>query len=241
MAEQQPKAAADGPAVYIDEDTGKDSADAGSESSPYKTLQYAYISTEGGSSSYLTRKSQTGEVAEGADESSRLEWKPATKSALKKAATMLKVHKQKQGKEQELALREKKDEEARQAAMEEAKKIVVQDPGTPSFKIRLDATSYTGADGKQVPVVLKSGTGAGSGTRVRVLGRAQQIRKQKANMFVELRDGYGKMQVVFTGDLAKTYDAITLTRESSMEIYGEMWEVPAGAKAPMDRELHADY
>ncbi|KAI7605842.1 asparaginyl-tRNA synthetase, partial [Hortaea werneckii] len=40
---------------------------------------------------------------------------------------------------------------------------------------------------------------------------------------------------------AKTYDAITLTRETSMMITGEMWEVPPGAHAPNNRELHADY
>ncbi|KAK5074625.1 hypothetical protein LTR16_008969, partial [Cryomyces antarcticus] len=49
------------------------------------------------------------------------------------------------------------------------------------------------------------------------------------------------MQCVITGQLAKTYDAITLARETSMEIYGEMWEVPAGAHAPDNRELHVDY
>lgn len=60
-------------------------------------------------------------------------------------------------------------------------------------------------------------------------------------MFVELRDGYGKMQCVFTGPLAKTYDAATLNLESSIEIFGEMYQVPAGAKAPLDRELRVDF
>ena len=49
------------------------------------------------------------------------------------------------------------------------------------------------------------------------------------------------MQCLLSGTLAKTYDALTLTRETSMEITGELWEVPAGFRAPLDRELHADY
>ena len=34
---------------------------------------------------------------------------------------------------------------------------------------------------------------------------------------------------------------MTLTQETSVEIYGEMWEVPAKQHAPDNRELHADY
>ena len=49
------------------------------------------------------------------------------------------------------------------------------------------------------------------------------------------------MQCLLSGKLAKTYDALTLARETSMEVFGELWEVPAGAHAPLDRELHADY
>lgn len=60
-------------------------------------------------------------------------------------------------------------------------------------------------------------------------------------MFVELKDGYGKMQCVFAGNLAKTYDALTLQQETSMEISGELYQVPAGARAPFNRELHVDY
>jgi asparaginyl-tRNA synthetase len=49
------------------------------------------------------------------------------------------------------------------------------------------------------------------------------------------------MQCLLSGKLAKTYDALTLSRETSMEIFGELWEVPVGAHAPLHRELHADY
>lgn len=50
----------------------------------------------------------------------------------------------------------------------------------------------------------------------------------------------GKLMLA-KGKLAKTYDALTITRETSVEILGELREVPAGAHAPGNRELHADY
>jgi asparaginyl-tRNA synthetase len=49
------------------------------------------------------------------------------------------------------------------------------------------------------------------------------------------------MQCIFTGQLAKTYDILTLQQESSIEIYGELFEVPEGATAPLQRELRVDY
>lgn len=49
------------------------------------------------------------------------------------------------------------------------------------------------------------------------------------------------MQCIFTGQLAKTYDILTLQQESSIEIFGELFEVPEGATAPLQRELRADY
>lgn len=60
-------------------------------------------------------------------------------------------------------------------------------------------------------------------------------------MFVTLRRGMNLMQCLLSGTLTKTYDALTLARETSMEIFGQLWEVPAGLYAPLNRELHADY
>jgi asparaginyl-tRNA synthetase len=207
---------------YIDEDVGHDTAEqTGDESLPYKSLGHAVL-TRGETAKFKTRKSVTGEVAEGADPSSRLEWKDAAKSALKKAVNYAKTQKKKAGKEEEqLALRQK-EEAARNVVLDEAKKVVLEeDMSLPqAVKIKLDDVK---------------------GTRVRVFGRVHRERRQKEVMFVTLRDGYGYMQVVITGKLAKTYDALTLTRETSMEILGELREVPAGAHAPNDRELHADF
>ncbi|KAI9832639.1 MAG: hypothetical protein M1819_004224 [Sarea resinae] len=227
--------------IHIDEDVGSDTEQAtGTEDAPYKTLLYAHIrhaiAPEG--ISYVTRKSVTGPVSEDGDPAARSEWKPATKSALKKVANLYEQHKKKAAREQELVIAREKEAEKRSQALEEAKKIVIKEDATlpKATKIRLNE--------KNPEVVkLRKGTGADEerGTRVRVLGRAHRVRSQKDVMFITLQDGYGFLQCVLTGDLAKTFDALTLTLETSMDIRGEMWEVPSKQHAPDNRELHADY
>ncbi len=220
---------------YIDEDVGHDTSEqTGDQELPYKSLGYAVL-TRGEEAKFLTRKSVTGEVAEGADATSRLEWKPVAKAAMKKAVNYAKAQKKKAEKEQEQLAMRMKGEAARNKVLEEAKKIVLEeDKSLPqAVKIKLDDTDpkkITLGDGKDT-----------KGTRVRVFGRVHRERRQKDVMFLTLRDGYGQMQVIFTGNLAKTYDALTLTRESSMEILGELRQIPEGAHAPNNRELHADY
>ena len=171
-------------------------------------------------------------------------YKPAAKAAMKKAVNYAEAQKKKAGKEKELAIRQQKEDEERAKSLEEAKKIVIQEDSSLPKSVRVNL-------GETRPEVVQLGTGERKtdtndsscprGTRVRVMGRVHRERKQKGVHFVTLRDGYGYMQCVLTGLLAKTYDAVTLTRETSMMIVGEMWEVPAGAHAPDNRELHADY
>ena len=235
--------------IYVDEDVGQDTSSAtGAETAPYKTLQYAYLTHQPLESSpydFLVKKS--GEDDKG--------YQPAAKAALKKAVAYAEQQKKKAAKETELAAKRAELDKARQVALEEAKKIhVEEDSSLPkAVKIRLDerdpkivklrkgdsqpkdATTAADAD------VEYSDKDGGRGTRVRVFGRVHRERKQKDVVFVTLRDGYGFLQCVITGLLAKTYDAVTLTRETSMEILGEMWEVPPGAHAPGNRELHADF
>ncbi|EMC95586.1 hypothetical protein BAUCODRAFT_71238 [Baudoinia panamericana UAMH 10762] len=225
------------PSVYVDEETGEDVLDQshGSQSKPFKSLGAAYLQF-GDKATYLVpnKDKEDGESA----------WKSAAKAALKKAANYADAQRKKAGKEKELALRQQKEQEERDKALEEAKRIVIkEDLSLPkAVKINLGETR---------PEVVKLGSGERSkdvdyasgdrGTRVRVFGRVHRERKQKEVIFVTLRDGYGFMQCVLTGPLAKTYDAVTLTRETSMMITGEMWQVPPGAHAPDNRELHADY
>ncbi|OJD30506.1 asparaginyl-trna synthetase [Diplodia corticola] len=215
--------------IYIDEDIGKDeTTQQGTEESPFKTLQFAYLQRPA-EAQYLTRKSQS------EDEAAK-EWKPVAKAGLKKAVNYYDQQKKKAAREQELTAQRAKEEAERAKVLEEAKKVVIEeDTSLPqAVKIKLDEAGDH--------IKLRSVQDAESkGTRVKVLGRVHRERKQKDVLFVTLRDGYGFMQVVIAGKLAKTYDALTLTRETSMEIYGEMYEVPAGAHAPLNRELHADF
>jgi asparaginyl-tRNA synthetase len=233
-------ATTEGAPVYIDEDIGKDDESAqGTEQLPYKSLLHAMVQCGPPAKDgpqYLTRKSLTGPVSEDGDPSVRLEWKPATKSALKKTTNLYDQRKKKALKEKELAIREKEEAEKRKLVLEEAKKVIIkEDLSLPkAAKIRLDE--------KDPRVVkLRKGDSGEDGSRVRVLGRVHRLRSQKDVIFITLSDGYGFLQCVFTGDLVKTYDAMTLTLETSIAIHGEMWEVPPKQHAPGNRELHADY
>ncbi|KAI1293213.1 hypothetical protein F5Y03DRAFT_400072 [Xylaria venustula] len=219
--------------IYIDEETGRDeSSQSGSETSPFKTLQFAYLQRPA-EAQYLVRSAATEGDADAVDGKV---WKPAAKSALKKAVNYFEQQKKKAAREQELATKRRQEEEERNAVLLKAKEIVLEDDASlpPPIKIKLDDVGDH--------IKLRSLDDPESkGTRVRVFGRVHRERKQKDVLFVTLRDGYGFMQVVISGKLAKTYEALTLTRETSMEIYGEMRQVPAGARAPLNRELHADF
>lgn len=222
--------------VYIDELKGQDAESAqGTADAPYKTLQYAFFQQKP-NARYLIRKSadEDKDGAPEADASLPQGYKAAAKAALKKVTNALDAHKKKAAKQEELDRKKREADAEREKVFEAAKQIkITEDTTLPTpTRVKLD---------EQDPAKVKLGSGENKGTRVRVIGRVHRERKQKDVLFITLRDGYGLMQCVLTGQLAKTYDAITLTRETSMEILGELKEVPAGAHAPLDRELHADF
>ncbi|KAI1150019.1 hypothetical protein F4825DRAFT_428221 [Nemania diffusa] len=219
--------------IYIDEEIGQDeSSQLGTQTAPFKTLQFAYLQRPA-EAQYLVRSPASESDTDVVDGKV---WKPAAKSALKKAVNYHEQQKKKVAREQELAVRRKQEEDERNAVLMKAKEIVLEeDTSLPApIKIKLDDV------GDHIKL-RNVDDPASQGTRVRVVGRVHRERKQKDVLFITLRDGYGFMQVVVSGKLAKTYEALTLTRETSMEIYGEMRQVPAGARAPLDRELHADF
>ncbi|KAF7190947.1 Asparagine--tRNA ligase, cytoplasmic [Pseudocercospora fuligena] len=204
--------------IHIDEEVGQDTPEVdGSQSKPYKTLQFAYLQHLD-QAQYLVKKKE--------NDDEPAEYKPAAKAAMKKAVNYADQQKKKAGKEKELALRVAKEQEEREKTIAAAKSIVItEDKSLPEAK----------------PIILDDTRPELKDTRVKVTGRVHRQRQQKELLFITLRDGSGFMQCVLTGNLAKTYDAITLTRETSMTIFGKLKDVPAGAHAPNDRELQADY
>ena len=220
---------------YVDEVSGRDDvSEPGTGNEPYKTLGFAY--GQHPEAQFLVRKGPVGATAEPSEFNVDGGWKPAAKSALKSAAKLLEQQKKKLAREKEHLIVREKQEEERRRVLEEAKKIIIEENSNlpKPIKVRLNVTNPT------IVKLRKKGDDS-KGTRVKVVGRVHRERKQKDVMFITLRDGYGFLQCVFTGPLAKTYDALTLTRETSMELYGEMWEVPPGAHAPDNRELQVDY
>ena len=60
-------------------------------------------------------------------------------------------------------------------------------------------------------------------------------------MFVTLRDGTGLIQCVMSDLLAQIYEAVVLSLESTVCVYGALREVPQGKTAPNQHELIVDY
>lgn len=231
--------------VNVDEELGVDDTSAdGSQQKPFKTLLFAHIQNPPKQGlQYFTRKKEAGADQDPGVSELHQEWVPATQTALKRAGKSYEQHKKKEAKGDELAIREKQEADKRRQILEEAKKVKIsEDPKLPkAVRIRLNEKDPN-------LIKLRSGESTedvdyseGRGTRVRVTGRVHRLRTQKDVIFLTLQDGYGLLQCVFTGDLTKSYDALTLTLETSLEVYGEMWEVPPKQHAPDDRELHADF
>lgn len=95
--------------------------------------------------------------------------------------------------------------------------------------------------------------------RVKIYGWCHSIRRHKQNLFIELRDGTDFVQCVLGGILCKTYDALQLTRESTIcvigtlkkeerakfggiELCADYWELVglAPAEFPLNKEARID-
>ena len=145
------------------------------------------------------------------------------KAQLKK---MTKLWQQDVKKEEKRVQAEKEAEEARLKRAEEAKKVKISmDPNLPEAKrIKLRACTEN------------------RGVRVLVRGWVHRLRTQgKGLMFITLRDGTDYLQCILSGDMCQTYEAIMLSTESTVAIYGVISPVPEGKTAPGGQELAADY
>lgn len=202
-------------AIYTSEANGSDETGKGTQESPYKTILQAmrHAKQDPFPTIYVDAKNP----------GDGLKYEPATKSQLKK------IHKlfvRETNKNADKEVREIEDAEKRKQNLEEAKKIVIsEDPSWPvAKKIRIE----NGPQNREI--------------RVRIYGWVHRLRRQgKGLMFITLRDGSGFLQCVLTDTLCQTYDALMLTTESSVQLFGTLKAVPEGKTAPGGHELHVDY
>ncbi|KAI9088749.1 hypothetical protein DFS34DRAFT_654803 [Phlyctochytrium arcticum] len=203
--------------AYVCEVQGNDEQGKGTEKLPFKTA-YAAFAHLSGNGEILVRKS----VDEG--------YQPIAKAALKKAQKLYDANQKKAQKAAERATQDaanaEKNAEADAARLAEAKSIVLEEdkslPVAQKIKIR-DGEAYRGK-------------------RVKVFGWVHRHRVQGKDIaFVVLRDGTGYLQCVLTGKQCQSYDALTLTLESTVFITGVLQVVKEGKSAPGGHELQADY
>ncbi|KAJ1996922.1 asparagine--tRNA ligase, partial [Coemansia thaxteri] len=210
--------------LFVDEAAGSDETGTGTKCSPYLTALAAVAVV----ASMPEEKQATFKIAvkKAGDE----EYSEITASALKKAKKAHEIMAKKAKKQAEQSAKDKEQIEAKEAEeqrrLEESKKIVlVEDSSLPAAK----------------QIRIKEAVDCRN-TRVKVFGWVSRHRVQgKDMMFVVLRDGTGHLQCVLNDRLCHTYDAVTLTLESAVALYGVIKEVPAGKTAPDGHELIVDY
>jgi len=209
----------DGSAIYTSESRGNDESGEGTARVPFKSVMKAM--KHAGSEPFPPIYVDVKEGSEAAEAGKKFE--PIAKAQLKK---MTKLWQQEVKKAEKKLEQEKEAEEARIKRAEEAKKVVIsQDPALPP------------------PVKIKIRDGESQrGQRVLVSGWVHRLRTQgKGLMFITLRDGTDYLQCVLSGSLCQTYDAVMLTTESTVKVYGILEAVPEGKSAPGGHELKADF
>ena len=196
---------------YTSEKNGSDETGDGTQAKPYKTAAFA-LKQEKNAEVYVDAK----------DENSAEKFELISKAQLKKLQKFVEAEAKKENtkktKDSEDALR-------REQNLEAAKKIqITQDPSLPA------------------PVQQKIKETQPSEQRVKVFGWVHRLRRQgKTLMFAVLRDGTGFLQCVFNGEMCQTYDAILLSTEATIGVYGVVKAVPEGKNAPRNCELSVDY
>lgn len=200
---------------YVSELHGDDDRGDGSECKPFKTALRALKDHKSEPLPDIMVDAKT------KDENQKFE--PIAKSQLKKVT---KLWKDDQKKQEARRKKELEDAEKRAAALEEAKKVTIsEDPSLPLATL----------------VKVRECT-AHRGQRIKVFGWVHRHRRQgKSMMFVVLRDGTGFLQCVLTDALCQTVEAVTLSPESTVCLFGKLLEVPEGKQAPGGHELQVDY
>lgn len=201
--------------LYTSEKRGSDETGDGTAEKPFKTILQAM--RHAGKEPFPTI------YADSKDEKSESLYDVAAKSQLKK---IQKIWQREASKSADKQKREEEDAKKREQNLEEAKKIVIkEDPSWPAAKL------------------IKISKGAENrGIRVKIYGWVHRLRRQgKGLMFITLRDGTGFLQCVLNDVQCQTYNALVLSTESSVQLFGTLKEVPEGKSAPGGHELHVDY
>lgn len=199
--------------IYTSEKHGNDELGDGSKSKPFKTILQAMR--------FAKVEPFPNIFADSKDEGKKFEL--AAKSQLKK---IQKLWVRENYKNADKAKREEEDAEKRNKNLEDAQKIIVsEDKSLPAAKlIKIDAGSKH------------------RDTRICINGWVHRLRRQgKSLMFITLRDGTGFLQCVVNDLLCQTYNALVLSTESSIKIYGTLLEVPEGKNAPGGHEMQVDF
>ncbi|CAK9804319.1 Asparagine--tRNA ligase, cytoplasmic [Anthophora plagiata] len=200
-------------AIYTSQKNGNDETGDGTKSNPFKTILQAMR---------YANKEPFPPIYQDSNEEEK-KYELASKSQLKKVQ---KIWVREQYKSEEKQKKLLDDEEKRLKNLEEAKTIVIEEDGRlpPAVRIKIQES----VDRRD--------------ERVKLCGWVHRLRRQgKALMFITLRDGTGFLQCVLTDTLCQTYDALTLSTEASIEVFGTLEIVPEGKTAPNGHELHVDY
>lgn len=205
--------------IYTSESRGSDESGEGTYRVPFKTVMKGmkHAGAEPFPPIYVDVKPESEAARAGA------KYELIAKAQLKKVTKLWQGEVKKEKKRLE---QEREAEEARKQRAEEAKRVEIKpDSSLPSPK----------------KIKLRD-AGVCRGVRVVVQGWVHRLRTQgKGLMFITLRDGTEFLQCVLAGALCQTYDAVMLSTEATVRLYGVISEVPEGKTAPGGHELSADY
>jgi asparaginyl-tRNA synthetase len=197
--------------LYTSEKTGDDGIGDGTKDKPFKTVLQAMKHHGEPFPTIYVDSKEEGE-----------QWAVVAKAQMKKVTKIFTQHMRKEAASKQL----QEDAANREKNLEEAKSIKIEmDPSLPeATRIKLrNAESQRGK-------------------RIQVFGWVHRLRRQGKNlMFIVLRDGTGYLQCVLNDKLCQTYDALMLSTESTVCVYGTLQVLPEGKTAPGGHELAVDY
>jgi len=200
------------PAVFTSDKLGNDQDGDGTKAAPYKTVLQAMRSVNTETMPQFMVDKKEGQ---GFDVIANAQLKKMTKLF---AQEKRKLEGLKKREEEKAALHAKNLEEAKNIVIEEDKSL----PAPIQIKIRDTVENRE--------------------KRVKIHGWVHRLRSQGRNlMFLVLRDGTGFLQCVLNEKLCQCYNAVRLTTESSVTLYGTITELPEGKTAPDGHEMKVDF